>query len=46
MEQLMGLSSQEMTTLVYVTHSPELAALADETWRLHSGLLELPGGHT
>ena len=45
MEQLMALSSQEMTTLVYVTHSPELAALADETWRLHSGLLELPGGH-
>jgi len=43
MEQLLSLSSQEGTTLVYVTHSPELAALADETWKLHSGLLELPG---
>jgi ABC-type lipoprotein export system ATPase subunit len=44
MEQLLSLSSQEGATLVYVTHSPELAALADETWTLHSGLLEIPGG--
>ena len=44
MEQLLSLSSQEGSTLVYVTHSPELAAMADETWRLHSGLLETSGG--
>jgi putative ABC transport system ATP-binding protein len=44
MEQLLSLSSQEGATLVYVTHSPELAALADETWTLHSGLLKMPGG--
>jgi putative ABC transport system ATP-binding protein len=44
MEQLLSLSSQERTTLVYVTHSQELATLADETWRLQSGCLEPSGG--
>ena len=37
---LLQLASEEGSTLVYVTHDPDLAALADETWRLHSGLLE------
>lgn len=40
MELLLGLAREEGSALVYVTHSRELAALADETWRLHSGLLE------
>jgi len=40
MEQLLSLSAREGTTLIYVTHSAELAALADETWKLHSGTLE------
>ena len=42
MEQLLSLSSREGTTLLYVTHSAELAAMADETWRLHSGTLDRP----
>ena len=44
MEQLLSLSSTQGSTLLYVTHSAELAALADETWRLHSGTLECPVG--
>jgi ABC-type lipoprotein export system ATPase subunit len=40
MELLLRLVRREGTALLYVTHSRELAALADETWRLHSGLLE------
>ena len=31
---------EEGSTLIYVTHSTEQAALADETWHLHSGILE------
>ena len=40
MDLLLGLAREEGSALVYVTHSRELAALADETWRLHSGVLE------
>ncbi|HET6279232.1 MAG TPA: ABC transporter ATP-binding protein [Candidatus Polarisedimenticolia bacterium] len=40
MDLLMRLVREEGSTLVYVTHSRELAALADSTWRLHSGLIE------
>ena len=44
MELLLSLSSREGSTLVYATHSAELACLADETWRLHSGMLDRPQG--
>ncbi len=37
---LLRLVSEEKSTLVYVTHSADLAAQADATWRLHSGILE------
>ena len=40
MELLLGMVREEGSALVYATHSLELAALADETWRLHSGILE------
>jgi len=40
MELLLRLSIEEGSTLIYVTHSPELAALAGSTWRIHSGILE------
>jgi putative ABC transport system ATP-binding protein len=40
MDLLLALAREEGSALVYVTHSRELAGLADETWRLHSGLLE------
>jgi len=40
MELMLQLVAEEGTTLVYVTHSQELAALADHTFRLHSGILE------
>jgi ABC-type lipoprotein export system ATPase subunit len=40
MQQLLRLTAEEGTTLVYVTHSRELAAAADESWRMHSGVLE------
>ncbi len=40
MELLVRLVEDERSTLLYVTHSLELAALADETRRLHSGILE------
>ncbi|MBK8230788.1 MAG: ABC transporter ATP-binding protein [Candidatus Eisenbacteria bacterium] len=40
MDLLLSLVDAEGSTLVYVTHSLELAGLADEVWRLHSGLLE------
>jgi ABC-type lipoprotein export system ATPase subunit len=39
MELLLGIAREEGSALVYVTHSQELAALADESWRLHDGLL-------
>jgi len=40
MEILLDLAAQEGSTLIYVTHSLELAARADEVWQLHSGVLE------
>ena len=41
LDLLLELAAEERSTLFYVTHSRELAALADETWRLSSGSLEL-----
>ena len=43
MELLLGLARDEGSAVVYVTHSRELAALADECWTLHSGVLEAGG---
>jgi ABC-type lipoprotein export system ATPase subunit len=40
MDLLVRLVREEQSTLIYVTHSHELAALADERWRLASGILE------
>lgn len=40
MDLLLRLTAEEKATLVYVTHSRELAGLADAAWRLHSGILE------
>jgi putative ABC transport system ATP-binding protein len=40
MELLLGVAREEGSSLVYVTHSRELAALADESWQLHNGTLE------
>lgn len=42
MDLLMKMVAEEGATLIYVTHSRELAAQADETWNLHSGILEHP----
>ena len=40
MDLLLGLAREEGSALVYVTHSQELAALADASHRLHGGVLE------
>jgi ABC-type lipoprotein export system ATPase subunit len=40
MDLLVRLVNEERSTLIYVTHSLEQAALADERWHLHSGILE------
>ena len=40
MALLLALASEEGTTLLYVTHSREFAAMADAVWTLHSGELE------
>jgi ABC-type lipoprotein export system ATPase subunit len=40
MDLLLRVAREEGSTPVYVTHSRELASLADEVWTLHSGLLE------
>jgi putative ABC transport system ATP-binding protein len=40
MDLLLRLVDEERSTLIFVTHSDELAALADETWKIHSGILE------
>jgi len=40
MDQMVELVAEEGSTLVYVTHSDELAARADLRWHLHSGVLE------
>jgi ABC-type lipoprotein export system ATPase subunit len=42
MNLLVQLVQEEGSSLIYVTHSSELAALADEVWHLHSGILERP----
>jgi len=43
MDLLLELVEAEGSTLIYVTHSAELAALGDETWKLHSGVLDVAG---
>ncbi len=40
MDLLLRTAREEGSALVFVTHSKELAALADERWVLHSGALE------
>ncbi len=40
MDLLLRMAREEGSTLVYVTHSADLASLADAKWRLHSGTLE------
>ncbi len=40
MNLMLQLASKEGNTLVYVTHSSELASLADEVWMLQSGVLK------
>ena len=40
MDLMLKLASKEGNTLVYVTHSSELASLADEVWKLQSGVLK------
>jgi ABC-type lipoprotein export system ATPase subunit len=42
MDLLLSLVREEGSALVYVTHSRELAARADEVWTLVSGLLQRP----
>jgi ABC-type lipoprotein export system ATPase subunit len=42
MDLLLRLVEDEESTLIYVTHSTDLAAMADQTWSLHSGVLEKP----
>ena len=42
MDLMLQLVEEEGTTLVYVTHSAEMASKADTVWSLHSGRLELP----
>ena len=42
MELLLQLTAEEGSSLVYVTHSREIAALADERWHIHSGILDRP----
>ena len=42
MDLMMELVENEGATLVYVTHSREFAAQADEVWELHSGELSRP----
>jgi putative ABC transport system ATP-binding protein len=42
MDLLLAVTAEEGSTLLYVTHSREFAALADETWELQSGALKGP----
>ena len=44
MDLMLQMVAEEGTTLVYATHSRELAAMADGTLRLHSGILEPESG--
>jgi ABC-type lipoprotein export system ATPase subunit len=40
MELLLALAREDGAALVVATHSPEIAALADEIWRIRGGALE------
>lgn len=40
MALMLALAEAEGSTLIYVTHSRDFAALADEIWLLHSGMLD------
>jgi putative ABC transport system ATP-binding protein len=40
MDLLLQMLQEEKGTLIFATHSQDLAALADETWRIHDGILE------
>jgi putative ABC transport system ATP-binding protein len=40
MQLMLSLVEEEGSTLIYVTHSREFAALADDVWQLQSGVLE------
>jgi ABC-type lipoprotein export system ATPase subunit len=40
MELMLELASKEGGTLLFVTHSRQIANLADSTWKLQSGILE------
>ena len=40
LELMLELVTQENATLLYVTHSRELAGLADDVWQIHSGVLD------
>ena len=44
MNLMLQMVAEEGATLVYATHSRELAAMADRTQRLHSGILEAQSG--
>ena len=52
MELMLSLVDEEGGTLIFVTHSREVSGLADEVWRLHSGVLnpraeaEAPAAHS
>ena len=46
MELMLQMVSEEGATLVYATHSRELAAMADGILRLHSGMLDPESGST
>ena len=37
MELMLSLAREENSTLIYVTHSPDFAGMADETMQIHSG---------
>ena len=41
MSLILQLAAEEASTLIYVTHDHELAALADSTWEIHSGELQV-----
>ena len=43
MDLILDLSRREGATLLYVTHDRDVASLADETWKIHSGILESRG---
>jgi ABC-type lipoprotein export system ATPase subunit len=40
MDLVLALAREEGSAVLYVTHSRELAALADAVWTLHGGRLE------